>query len=86
MAIWLKFKVWIVAIGAAIAGIIGVYFYGRKSGSMQEAQRQTEKDIETARDIQDAADRVRRADGDNVDPIERLRTYKRLRDIKNNMS
>jgi len=53
---------------------------------MQEAQRQTEKDIETARDIQDAADRVRRADGDNVDPIERLRTYKRLRDIKNNMS
>ena len=77
MAIWLKFKVWIVAIGAAIAGIIGVYFYGRKSGSMQEAQRQTEKDIETARDIQDAADRARLIDGDVID---RLHKHGKLRD------
>ena len=81
MAIWIKFKAYIIAVCAGIAALIGVYFYGRKSGSLQEMQRQTEADLDQAKKIEDAADRVRRADGDNVDPIERLSKHKRLRDI-----
>lgn len=81
MAIWLKFKAWIIAVIAAISAVIGIYFYGRKSGAVQEAQRQRENDLDTARKVEDAADRARRFDGDNVDPVERLRQYKRLRDL-----
>ena len=81
MAIWLKFKAWIIAVAAAISAVIGIYFYGRKSGAIQEAQRQRENDLDTARKVEDAADRARRADGDNVDPVERLQRYSRLRDL-----
>jgi hypothetical protein len=77
MAIWLRFKAWIIAIGAAIVAILGVYFYGRKSGSMQEAQRQQEKDLETSRKVEDAADRARLIDGDVID---RLHKHGKLRD------
>ena len=76
-----KLKAWAIAVGAGIAAFIGVYFYGRKSGSLQEMNRQAEEDRKKARSIEDAADRVRRADGDNVDPVERLSKYKKLRDI-----
>jgi hypothetical protein len=81
MAIWLRFREWIIAVGAAMAALVGIYMYGKHSGSLKEMQRQMEKDRDTARKIEDAADRARRSDGDNVDPVERLRQYKRLRDL-----
>lgn len=81
MGFWLKFKGWIVAVGSAIVAVIGVYLYGRHSGSLREMQRQAEKDREKAREIEDAADRARRADGGNVDPVKRLQSYKRIRDL-----
>ena len=81
MAIWLKFKAWIIAVLAAISAVIGIYLYGRKSGAAKEIQRQREVDLDSARKVEDAADRARRADGDNIDPIERLKKYKSLRDL-----
>ena len=76
-----KLKAWAVAIGAGIAALFGVYLYGRSNGAYKEAQKQAERDQKTARGIEDAADRVRRADGDNLPAVERLRQYKRLRDL-----
>jgi hypothetical protein len=81
MDLWLRFKGWIIAVGAGIAAMIGVYLYGRSSGSLREMQRQAEADRDKAREIENAADRARRADGDNVDPVDRLRKHKRLRDL-----
>ena len=40
-----------------------------------------EADNAQARKIEDLADKVRRADGDNRTAIERLRVAKRLRDL-----
>ena len=78
MAIWLKFKVYIISIGAAIAGILGVYLYGRKSGVYAEMIKQAEADRKQARRIEDAADHARI---DDSDPIKRLRKHKKLRDL-----
>ena len=78
---WAKFKTWLVAIGAAIAAIIGVYFYGRRSGSLEEMQRQTKEDQDNARKIEDAADKARFDRIDTVnDAISQLRHSKKLRD------
>jgi hypothetical protein len=78
MAIWLKFKVYILSIGAALAAIFGIYFYGRKTGSFQEMERQAQADRKQSREIENAADNARDID---VDPIERLRKHKKLRDL-----
>lgn len=78
MAIWLRFKGWIIAVGSAIAAVIGVYLYGRHSGSLREMQRQMEKDRQMARSVEDAADNARKRTID--DPVERLRDSGRLRD------
>jgi hypothetical protein len=78
MAIWLRFKFYILSIGAAIAAIFGIYFYGRKTGTAQEMERQTEADRKQARNIENAADNARDIDSD---PIERLRKHKKLRDL-----
>lgn len=81
MAIWLKFKAWIIAVGAAIAAIIGVYFYGRRSGSLDEMQRQAKKDQDNARKIEDAADQARFDRIDSVnDAANELRKHSKLRD------
>ena len=78
VAIWLRFKSWRLAVGAAIAAVIGVYLYGRNSGSLREMQRQAEKDRETSRKVEDAADDARKRD--IGDPVKRLRDSQRLRD------
>ena len=77
MGIWTSIKTWVISILAGFGGMVGVYFYGRKSGAMREAQRQTEVDHETARKVEDAADRARLIDGDVID---RLHKHGKLRD------
>lgn len=78
MAIWLKFKMYIIAIAGAIATIAGIYFYGRKDGTYKEMMRQEKDDRKQARKIEDDADIARSLD---ADPIERLRKHKKLRDL-----
>jgi UDP-N-acetylmuramoylalanine-D-glutamate ligase len=77
MAIWLKFKSYIIALVAALSAIVGVYLYGRSSGALREAQKAAQKDRHNARRVEDAADKARTVDGD---PIERLRKHGKLRD------
>ncbi len=81
MAIWLKFKAWIIATAAGLSALLAMYIYGRTQGAARERLKQSEADQKTARGVEDAADRARLADGDNVDPVERLRKFKRLRDL-----
>jgi hypothetical protein len=77
MAIWLKFKGWIIAVTAGISAVMGIYLYGRHQGSLREAQRASEKDRQNARRVEDAADNARTITGD---PVERLRKHGKLRD------
>jgi len=80
MAIWLKFKAYIIALGALIVGVIAIYFSGKRDGVQNEFNRQSQIDNKQARKIEDAADRARKHDGNNVDAIERLRRAGKLRD------
>lgn len=78
---WARLKTWLVAIGAGVAAIIGIYFYGKRSGSLGEMQRQAEVDNENARKVEDAADNARQNRIDSVDDaISQLRKHSRLRD------
>ena len=81
MALWLKFKGYIIAGLSAILSVIAFYAYARKQGYDSAEQDVREADNAQARKIEDLADRVRRADGDNRTAIERLRVAKRLRDL-----
>ena len=81
MAIWLKFKGYIIALVGGVLAALGIYFAGRSQGYSQAENDVREADNATARKIEDLADRVRRADGDNRTAIERLSKYKRLRDL-----
>lgn len=81
MAIWLKLKGYVIAAVSALGVIWGIYMYGRRRGSEDTQIEHERANIKKSREIEDAADRVRRADGNNLTPIERLRRYKRLRDI-----
>jgi hypothetical protein len=81
MAIWLRFKVYILAITGTLSALFGVYLYGRNRGSTDTKVKIERADHAKAKQIQDAADRARRADGDNLPAIERLRRAKRLRDL-----
>ena len=81
MAIWLRFKGYIIAIAGAILGALSIYFVGRSQGAKDAEIEQERADYERARKIEDLADRVRRADGDNATAIERLSKRKRLRDL-----
>jgi hypothetical protein len=81
MAIWLKFKGYIVAVMGALTAIFGVYLYGRNSGRKDTQIEHDRANIKKSREIEDAADQARRADGDNLPAVERLRKYKRLRDL-----
>ena len=85
MAIWLKFKGYIIAVMGALSAIFGIYLYGRHSGALDIQMRQERANLKKSREIEDAADRVRRADGDNMPAIERLRRYKRIRDISDDL-
>lgn len=77
MAIWLKFKQYILAAAAAISALVGVYLYGRQQGSLRAQQKAAERDRQNARRIEDAADEARTVDGD---PVDRLRKHGKLRD------
>ena len=81
MAIWLKLKGYIVVVTGALMGLWGIYLYGRRTGSSDTQIEHERANIKKSREIEDAADRARRSDGDNHTPIERLRRYKRLRDL-----
>ena len=81
MAIWLKFKGYIIAFTGALMALWGIYMYGRRTGSQNTQIRHERANIKKSREIEDAADRARRSDGDNHTPIERLRRAKRLRDL-----
>jgi hypothetical protein len=81
MAIWLKFKGYIVAVMGALSAILAIYMYGRRTGSQDTQIEHERANIQKSREIEDAADRVRRADGNNFTAVERLRRYKRLRDL-----
>ena len=85
MAIWLKFKGYIIAFTGALMALWGIYMYGRRTGSQDTQIEHERANIKKSREIEDAADRVRRADGDNATPIERLRRYKRIRDVSDNL-
>ena len=81
MAIWGKIKVYILAITGTLSALFGVYLYGRNRGSTDTKVKIERADHAKSKQIQDAADRARRADGDNLPAIERLRRAKRLRDL-----
>jgi hypothetical protein len=81
MAIWLKLKGYIIAVTGVLSAILGVYLYGRNSGKSDARIEQERATVKQARKIEDAADRARRADGDNLPAIERLRRAKRIRDL-----
>jgi hypothetical protein len=81
MAIWLRFKAAILTLGAGLTALFGVYLYGRNRGSTDTKVKIERADHAKSKQIQDAADRARRADGDNLPAIERLRRAKRLRDL-----
>lgn len=81
MAIWLKIKGYLIAAVSALGFIWGIYIYGRRTGSEDTQIEHERANIKKSREIEDAADRVRRADGNNLTPVERLRRYKRLRDL-----
>ena len=85
MAIWLKLKGYIVAVMGALSAILAIYMYGRHSGSKDTQIEHERASLKKSREIEDAADRVRRADGDNATPIERLRRYKRIRDVSDGL-
>jgi len=40
MAIWLKFKGYIIAFTGALMGLWGIYMYGRHSGALDTQMRQ----------------------------------------------
>lgn len=81
MGIIEKFQKWILAVVGVFGSALLIYGYGRHRGSKDTEQEIREEDYDKAQKIEDAADRVRRADGDNMPPIERLRRANKLRDL-----
>ena len=79
--IWLKFKGYIIALASVIASVVAIYWAGRRQGYNSAENDMREADNAQARKIEDIADRVRRADGNNRTAIERLSKLKRLRDL-----
>jgi hypothetical protein len=80
MAIWLRFKAAILALGAGLAALFGVYLYGRSTGKQDTKDKIERADHAKSRQIQDAADRARRAEGGGLSAADRLRKYRKLRD------
>jgi hypothetical protein len=85
MAIWYsvieKTQKWFLSVAGVVTAVFGIYLYGRNRGSTDTKVKIERADHAKAKQVQDAADRARRADGDNLPPIERLRRAKRLRDL-----
>jgi len=81
MAIWLRFKAYIIAFIGIISSVVAIYWAGRTQGYNSAENDAREADNAQARKIEDVADRVRRSDGNNHTAIERLSKLKRLRDL-----
>jgi len=79
--VWSKIKGYVIASLSSLAALWAIYWAGRRRGVQNEQIKRERADIKQSVKIQDAADRARRADGDNVPAIERLRRAKRLRDL-----
>ena len=77
MAIWLKFKVYIIGLVAVFTATLSIYFVGRSHGGQAESEARDESDRKQARKIEDSADNARNITGD---PVERLRDKGRIRD------
>ena len=79
--IWLKFKAYIIGIASLLTTLLAIYWAGRTQGYNSAENDAREADHAQARKIEDVADMVRRADGNNVTAIERLRVARKLRDL-----
>jgi len=79
--VWAKIKGYVIAAVGSLAALWAIYWAGRRRGVQNEQIKRERADYEASRTIQDKADRARRADGNNLPPIERLRRAKRLRDL-----
>jgi len=77
MAIWLRFKAYIIGLGAIIGAALSIYLVGRSHGGQAESEARDESDRKQARKIEDSADNARNITGD---PVERLRDTGRIRD------
>ena len=82
---WHKIKAYVVGAVGAVLGSLSVYFIGRRRGAKDEQNKQFRASVKESRKIQDKADRVRRADGNGLPAVERLRRYKRLRDVSDDL-
>ena len=81
MAIWLRFKAYIIGLIGLIASVLANYDYVRKDGADATKTALDKVDRKQARTIEDIADEIRKADGNNATAIERLRSANRLRDL-----
>jgi len=85
MAIWYsvieKAQKWGLAVLGVIGSALAIYTYGRHRGAEDLEIEMERADHDKAQKIEDAADRARRADGDNLPAVERLRRAKRIRDL-----
>lgn len=79
--IWQRFQTWILSVAGVIGSALMIYAYGRHRGAEDLEIEMERADHDKAQKIEDAADRARRADGDNVPPVERLRKFRKLRDL-----
>jgi hypothetical protein len=77
MAIWLRFKAYIIGLGAIIGAALSIYLVGRSHGGQAESGARDESDRKQARKIEDSADNARTITGD---PVNRLRDKGRIRD------
>jgi len=77
MAIFLKFKEWILGAAGAILAVLTIYIAGRQQGKRAEADSRDRADRKESRRIEDEADHARLRTGD---PTDRLRKHGKIRD------
>jgi hypothetical protein len=77
MAIWLRFKAYIIGLVAVFTAALSIYLIGRSHGGQAESEARDESDRKQARKIEDSADNARTITGD---PVNRLRDKGRIRD------
>jgi hypothetical protein len=72
----------VIALGAAMGGIFGLWLRGWMQGKAESDRRHKERDHERSKALETAADRARKADdaGHVLSSTERLRNHGRLRD------
>ena len=76
MAIWLKFKAYIIGFVSIVGAALSIYFVGRSHGGQAESEARDESDRKQARKIEDSADNARNITGD---PVKRLSKHGRIR-------